>query len=168
MFGSGQVNRPVHFVKGSLFYMCLRHGQCELSHHLARSCMLGRTWQVDGIGVAKLLCSLEELVIGHRREERDHVVQPVMPDGGQLLRPSVVSGLETPHPLIKDGISKGVKNLQSRHGHTHLLSSERAQPPLKHSTNTWSGWSFWKREKRVIWFRWDFYRMGNQESSWED
>lgn len=112
MFGSGQVNRPVHFVKGSLFYMCLRHGQCELSHHLARSSILGHTWQVNGIGVAKLLCSLEELIVGHRREERDHVVQPVVPDGGQLLRPSVVRGLETPHPLIKDGISKGVKNLQ--------------------------------------------------------
>lgn len=74
--------------------------------------ILGHTWQVDGIGVAKLLGSLEELLVGHRREEGDHVVQPVVPDGGQLLRPSVVRGPETLHPLVKDGISEGVKNLQ--------------------------------------------------------
>lgn len=79
---------------------------------MVRSSILGHTWQVDGIGVAELLRSLEELVVGHRREKRDHVIQPVVPDGGQLLGPSIVRGLETLHPLIKDGISKGVKNLQ--------------------------------------------------------
>lgn len=102
----------MHFVKDSLFYICLCHGKCELSHHLVRNSSLGHTWQVDGIGVAELLRSLEELLVGHRREKRDHVIQAVVPDGGQLLRPNVVRGLETLHPLIKDGISKGVKNLQ--------------------------------------------------------
>lgn len=114
MLGSEQVNRPVHFVKGSLFYICLCHGKCELCHDLARNSVLGHTWQVNGIGVAELLRSLEELIVGHRREKRDHVIQPVVTDGGQLLRPSVVGGLETLHPLIKDGISKGVKNLKIR------------------------------------------------------
>lgn len=79
---------------------------------MVRNSILGHTWQVNGIGVAKLLCSLEELLVGDRREERDHVVQPVVPDGRQLLRPSIARWLETLHPLIKDGISEGVKNLQ--------------------------------------------------------
>lgn len=100
------------FVNESLFYISLCHGKCEVSHPSGRSRILGRTWQVNGVGVAELLCSLEELVVGHRREKRDHVIQTVVPDGGQLLRPSVVRGPETLHPLIKDGISEGVENLQ--------------------------------------------------------
>lgn len=35
-----------------------------------------------------------------------------MADGGQLLRPGVVRGVKPLHPLVKDGIGKGVKNLQ--------------------------------------------------------
>lgn len=73
---------------------------------------LRHTWQVNGIGVAKLLCSLEELIIGYRREKRDHVVQSVVTDRSQLLRPGIVRGVKPLHPLIKDGISEGVKNLQ--------------------------------------------------------
>lgn len=129
MLGSARVNRSVHFVKGFLFYICPCYGKCELSHHLVRKGILGHTWQVDGIGVAELLGSLEELLVGHRREEGDHVVQPVVPDGGQLLRPSIARGPETLHPLIKDGISEGVKNLQIQTWDAHLLSSFRNQPP---------------------------------------
>lgn len=55
---------------------------------------------------------MEELVVGDRREKRDHVIQSVVTDGGQLLRPGIVRGVKPLHPLIKDGISKGVKNLQ--------------------------------------------------------
>ena len=55
---------------------------------------------------------MEELIVGHRREKRDHVIQSVVTDGGQLLRPGVVRGVKPLHPLVKDGISKGVKNLQ--------------------------------------------------------
>lgn len=73
---------------------------------------LRHTWQVNGIGVAKLLRSLEELVIGHRREKRDHIVQSVVTDRGQLLRPGIVRGVKPLHPLVKDGISEGVKNLK--------------------------------------------------------
>lgn len=73
---------------------------------------LRHTWQVNGIGVAKLLRSLEELIIGYRREKRDHVVQSVVTNRSQLLRPGIVRGMKPLNPLIKDGISKGVKNLQ--------------------------------------------------------
>lgn len=88
---------------------------------------LRRTWQVNGIGVAELLRGLEELVVGHRREKRDHVIQSVVTDGGQLLRPGIIRGAKPLHPLVKDGISKGVKNLQIQAwAHTFIKLSQKS------------------------------------------
>lgn len=117
---------------------------------MARNSVLGHTWQVNGIGVAELLRSLEELIVGHRREKRDHVIQPVVTDGGQLLRPSVVRGLETLHPLIKDGISKGVKNLKIRTWALTFIKLFQNSTTFK-TFNKCAGWlELLKTWKRVI------------------
>lgn len=114
VIASEQVNRPKCFVNVPYFpnACVVENMNCLISWPGTASTPLRRTWQVNGVGVAELLRSLEELVVGHRREKRHHVIQSVVTDGGQLLRPGIVRGAKPLHPLIKDGISKGVKNLQ--------------------------------------------------------
>lgn len=130
-------------------YACIIEDvSCLIAWPGTASTPLRRTWQLNGIGVAELLRGLEELVVGHGREKRDHVIQPVVTDGRQLLRPGVVSGVKPLHPLVKDGIGKGVKNLQMRawaHTFTKLFQNSTAFKTLSLKVA-----EAFERERRVI------------------
>lgn len=126
---------------------------------------LQRTWQVNGIGVAKLLRGLEELIVGHRREKRDHVVESVVTNGGQLLRPGVARGVKPFHPLVEDGISKGVKNLQSQSWASTFIKLFQNLAAFKTlSPNVAAAFERKRRQRSNLG---GFYRTRNQETSWE-
>lgn len=73
---------------------------------------MGVTWQINGIAVAQLFRRDKKFLVGYRREEGHHVEQPVMANWCQLLRPSTVGRAKSFHPLIKNCISKGMKDLE--------------------------------------------------------
>lgn len=110
-------------------------------NHPFRSCVR-RTRQINGVGVAELVCGYKELFVCHWREEGHHVVQAVVANGCQLLRPGFYGRIIPSHPLIEYGISEGVKDLQDEL--TQCLTPMAQSPP---ATFDWSrsGRSSWDR-----------------------
>ncbi len=69
------------------------------------------TIQVSGIGISQLLRCDVNLLISDRREEGNHVVVPVVTDGGHFIWEGGVGWNKPPHPLVKNGISESVEHL---------------------------------------------------------
>lgn len=74
--------------------------------------ILWLTIQRNSVGISQLLRGDVDLLIGDRREERNHVVVPVVTYRGHLVGKSGIGRNELPHPLVKNGISKSMQHLE--------------------------------------------------------
>lgn len=74
--------------------------------HIRPSCHI----ELNGVGVSQLLRCNVYLLVGDRREEGNHVVVPVVTNGGHLIWEGGIGWSEPFHPLIKNGVSESVEH----------------------------------------------------------
>lgn len=71
------------------------------------------TFKFNGVGISQLFRCHVDLLIGHRWEEGDHVIMPVVSDRGHLIREAgVFTGAF--HPFLKYCIGECMKHLFGR------------------------------------------------------